>query len=140
MHGFGHNWIKSTVNRIEGGKRPLRVNELEDLARMLEVPREMLLTPLSTDTPIDDSGQPVDLQSATAKQLRDLIAKEEAGQAVDLAEEGAAKAELEELEPKLAAARKKRDQAAARIAASQRRVAQLRGMLNVRQSRAGETR
>jgi hypothetical protein len=140
MHAYGHSWIKSTVNRIEGGKRPLRVNELEDLARMLEVPREMLLTPLSPDTPIDDSGQPVDLQTATGKQLRDLIRKEEAKQKIDLAEETDSKTELEELGPKITAARKKRDQAASRIAASQRLVAQLRGMLNVRESKAGETR
>jgi transcriptional regulator with XRE-family HTH domain len=133
MRPFGYNWLKSTVNRIEGGKRALRVNELEDLARMLGLPREMLLTPLSTDTPIDANGQPMDLGAATAKDLKDAINQRRAERAAAEAEEQDAKDELEELEPRVKAARKRRDHAAAHMAALDKQIGVLWNILQSRE-------
>ena len=133
MRPFGHKWIKSTVNRIEGGKRALRVNELENLARMLELPREMLLTPLSPDTPLDANGQPMDLDAATVKDLKEAINQRRAERAAAEAKEQDAKDELAELEPKVTAARKKRDQAAANTATLDRQIGRLWNILQSRE-------
>jgi transcriptional regulator with XRE-family HTH domain len=133
MRPYGHNWIKSTVNRIEGGKRALRVNELENLARMLGLPREMLLSPLSPDTPIDGNGQPMDLDAATAKDLKDAINQRRAERATAEVDEQNAKDGLEELEPMVTAARKRRDQASARIAALDRQIGVLWNVLQLRE-------
>jgi transcriptional regulator with XRE-family HTH domain len=35
MQGLGHSWIQTTVAKTEAADRPLRVNEVADLARVL---------------------------------------------------------------------------------------------------------
>jgi transcriptional regulator with XRE-family HTH domain len=35
MQGLGHSWIQTTVAKTEAADRPLRVNEVADLARIL---------------------------------------------------------------------------------------------------------
>jgi transcriptional regulator with XRE-family HTH domain len=37
MQGLGHSWIQTTVAKTEAADRPLRVNEVADLARVLGV-------------------------------------------------------------------------------------------------------
>ena len=134
MRSFGYSWLKSTVNRIEGGKRSLRVNELEDLAQALEVPREMLLRPLDPDAPVDLNGQPIDPSAVTVKALRAIIAKRQEEQAEAKGEELSAEEALAKLEPQVTSARKRREQATARWAALTRQIGKLEELLT---SRAG---
>jgi transcriptional regulator with XRE-family HTH domain len=47
MQAFGHSWIQTTVTKTEAADRPLRVNELTDLARVLDVSVADLVTPES---------------------------------------------------------------------------------------------
>lgn len=35
MHGLGHSWIQTTVAKTEAANRPLRLNEVADLAKIL---------------------------------------------------------------------------------------------------------
>jgi transcriptional regulator with XRE-family HTH domain len=44
LGGPYQNWRQSTIYKIEHGERPLRVNEMFDLAGVLGVPPEVLLT------------------------------------------------------------------------------------------------
>lgn len=43
MKPFGYNWRQSTIGKIEAAQRPLRLNELADLALMFEIPLRDLL-------------------------------------------------------------------------------------------------
>ena len=45
MKPFGYNWQQSTIGKIEAAQRPLRVNELADLAILFEIPVTELLEP-----------------------------------------------------------------------------------------------
>jgi transcriptional regulator with XRE-family HTH domain len=45
MNGSGYNWRQSTIGKLEAGQRPLRVNELADLARLFGIPVTELLEP-----------------------------------------------------------------------------------------------
>lgn len=45
MKRFGYNWQQSTVGKIEAAQRPLRVNELADLAIIFDIPVTQLLEP-----------------------------------------------------------------------------------------------
>jgi transcriptional regulator with XRE-family HTH domain len=45
MRGFGYSWNQTMVSKIEAGTRPLRVNELADLAQLFAVPVAQLLLP-----------------------------------------------------------------------------------------------
>lgn len=46
LGGRYENWRQSTIYKIEQGKRPLRVNEVFDLAAVLDVPAHFLLGPM----------------------------------------------------------------------------------------------
>jgi len=53
MRPYGYSWNQSTITRIESASRPLRVNELADLAILFGIPASELLEPqvvLSDDT------------------------------------------------------------------------------------------
>jgi transcriptional regulator with XRE-family HTH domain len=43
MKAFGYNWRQSTIGKIEAAQRPLRLNELADLALLFEIPLKALL-------------------------------------------------------------------------------------------------
>jgi transcriptional regulator with XRE-family HTH domain len=45
MKAFGYDWQQATVARIEAASRPLRLNELLDLAALYNVPLTDLLAP-----------------------------------------------------------------------------------------------
>jgi transcriptional regulator with XRE-family HTH domain len=47
MQALGHSWIQTTVAKTEAADRPLRVNELTDLAHVLDVSVADLVTPES---------------------------------------------------------------------------------------------
>jgi transcriptional regulator with XRE-family HTH domain len=121
MRPYGHNWIKSTVNRIETGKRPLRVNELDDLAAMLGVQMAVLLAPLPNGVPTD-----IDLQTATAEELKAAIEKREAERTEVAQEELSAKIELEQ-----APANERLRQASERLGILDKELALLRNQLGV---------
>ena len=38
MQAYGYQWSQATVTRLESASRPIRVNELADLARLFGVP------------------------------------------------------------------------------------------------------
>jgi transcriptional regulator with XRE-family HTH domain len=124
MRPYGHNWIKSTVNRIETGKRPLRVNELDDLAAMLGVQMALLLAPLPNGVPTD-----IDLQTATAEELKAAIEKRAAERSAVGQEELSAKTELEQ-----APANERLRQARERLVIIDRELALLRNQLVVAQA------
>jgi hypothetical protein len=45
MRPYGYKWNQSTITRIESASRPLRVNELADLALLFGVPFSQFLEP-----------------------------------------------------------------------------------------------
>ncbi len=53
MRAFGYRWSQATVTRLEAATRPIRLNELTDLAALYGVPVTQLL----------ESGAPEDLEA-----------------------------------------------------------------------------
>jgi transcriptional regulator with XRE-family HTH domain len=83
MRAFGYQWSQATVTRLESASRPIRVNELADLAALYGVPIAQFL----------ESGVPEDLDAlkreieeltATRREIRQHLDAQEA-----LAEEAA---------------------------------------------------
>ena len=54
MQAYGYRWSQATVTRLEAASRPIRVNELADLAILFGVPVAEFL----------DSGPPADIDAA----------------------------------------------------------------------------
>lgn len=46
MDAYGYDWHQTTVSKIEAAQRPLRLNELADLASLYGVPLDALLSEL----------------------------------------------------------------------------------------------
>jgi len=53
MRAYGYKWSQATVTRLEAATRPIRLNELIDLAALYDVPFTQLL----------ESGAPEDLEA-----------------------------------------------------------------------------
>ena len=66
MRKLGYSWQQSTIGKIEAAQRPLRLNELADLAATLGVPVTHFLRP----NPAADEG--IDLE-AVEREIRDLL-------------------------------------------------------------------
>ena len=43
MRAYGYQWSQATVTRLESASRPIRVNELADLAMLFSVPATQFL-------------------------------------------------------------------------------------------------
>jgi len=54
MRPFGYEWSQATVTRLESATRPIRLNELADLALLYGVPIEQFLEPEVQDFAWDD--------------------------------------------------------------------------------------
>jgi len=61
MRAYGYQWSQATVTRLEGATRPIRLNELTDLAALYGVPITQLL----------ESGAPDDLE-ALEREIEEL--------------------------------------------------------------------
>jgi transcriptional regulator with XRE-family HTH domain len=55
MRSLGYTWLQTTVAKTEAAERPIRVNELTDLARVLGVSVSDLLNPV-TQSELEFSG------------------------------------------------------------------------------------
>lgn len=66
MKPFGYNWRQSTIGKIEAAQRPLRLNELADLALMFEIPLRDLLGYGAASSEWDDLD-------ATEREITELI-------------------------------------------------------------------
>jgi transcriptional regulator with XRE-family HTH domain len=69
---FGYEWSQATVTRLEGATRPIRLNELVDLAALFEIPLEKLLEPLEPGAAWDDPGA-TEREIASLTQERDAL-------------------------------------------------------------------
>jgi transcriptional regulator with XRE-family HTH domain len=86
MRAYGYRWSQATVTRLETASRPIRVNELVDLAMLFGVREWDLLSP-QKDFSWDDPD-------ALARQIGELVAerlavKEHLDNQIALAEEAA---------------------------------------------------
>ncbi len=54
MRAFGYKWSQATVTRLEAATRPIRVNELADLAMLFSVPVTQFLDPRVQGVTWDD--------------------------------------------------------------------------------------
>jgi transcriptional regulator with XRE-family HTH domain len=94
MKAFGYNWLQSTIGKIEAAQRPLRLNEVADLAAMFGVPVTQFL---EGDDPQDAATLGAEVGSLIAERdelemrlgqaaaMRDASAREAAAIAADLA-------------------------------------------------------
>jgi transcriptional regulator with XRE-family HTH domain len=86
MRAYGYRWSQATVTRLETASRPIRVNELADLAMLFGVPKWEFLEP-QEDFPWDD-------REAVAREIGKLLAerfeiKEHLDNQIAMAEEAA---------------------------------------------------
>jgi transcriptional regulator with XRE-family HTH domain len=65
MKALGYNWLQTTIAKVEAAERPLRLNEATDLAGVLGVEIDYLLTP------------PLTGMLAVSKDFRELLRLEE---------------------------------------------------------------
>jgi transcriptional regulator with XRE-family HTH domain len=72
MQGLGHSWIQTTVAKTEAADRPLRVNELADLARVLDV-RVPELVSTDADWAIESINTTLAMHGANANRLESEI-------------------------------------------------------------------
>ena len=91
MRAYGYRWSQATVTRLESASRPIRLNELADLAALYGVPVAQLL----------ESGAPDDIE-ALESEIDRLIA-ERAGLLERMAEAAAAAALLADTKAEAAA-------------------------------------
>ena len=54
MQAYGYQWSQATVTRLESASRPIRINELADLARLFGVPPTQFLDSRARDFAWDD--------------------------------------------------------------------------------------
>lgn len=71
---FGYQWSQATVTRLESATRPIRLNELADLALLYGVPIEQFLEPEVQDFAWDDLD-------ALDREIKRLTAEREGMQA-----------------------------------------------------------
>ena len=74
MRPFGYEWSQATVTRLESATRPIRLNELSDLAILYGVPIEQFLEPEVQDFAWDDLD-------ALDREIKRLTAEREGMQA-----------------------------------------------------------
>ena len=74
MRAYGYSWNQSTITRIESASRPLRLNELADLAILFGVPVSQFLEP---NLPFgeEDSIEDLDREIASLEVERDHLAE-----------------------------------------------------------------
>jgi transcriptional regulator with XRE-family HTH domain len=72
MQGLGYSWIQTTVAKTEAADRPLRLNEVADLAQVLRV-RLPELVSTDTDWALRSIVSTVDMYASHAKRLESEI-------------------------------------------------------------------
>jgi len=56
MQAYGYQWSQATVTRLESASRPIRLNELADLAILYDVPIAQFLEPEISGSGLGDPG------------------------------------------------------------------------------------
>lgn len=87
MQAYGYQWSQATVTRLESASRPIRVNELADLARLFGVPATQFLDSRARDFAWDDLDaleREIEELTAERREIREHLDRQEA-----LAEEAA---------------------------------------------------
>ena len=88
MRPYGYEWSQATVTRLEAATRPIRLNELADLAALYEVPVTQFLESLGPESAGDDVEaleREIEKLTAERREIREHLDRQEA-----LAEEAAA--------------------------------------------------
>jgi transcriptional regulator with XRE-family HTH domain len=87
MQAYGYQWSQATVTRLESASRPIRVNELADLARLFGVPATQFLDSRARNFAWDDLDaleREIEELTAERREIREHLDRQEA-----LAEEAA---------------------------------------------------
>ena len=87
MQAYGYQWSQATVTRLESASRPIRINELADLARLFGVPATQFLDSRARDFAWDDLDaleREIEELTAERREIREHLDRQEA-----LAEEAA---------------------------------------------------
>lgn len=87
MQAYGYQWSQATVTRLESASRPIRVNELADLAKLFGVPATQFLDSRARDFAWDDLDaleREIEELTAERREIREHLDRQEA-----LAEEAA---------------------------------------------------
>ncbi len=115
MRAYGYEWSQATVTRLESATRPIRVNELADLAMLFGVPVVQFLDPrvqVSAWDDLDALEREIERLAATQRRIREQLDHQKA--LADEAERGRAEvaAHLARVEARLAALRQRVSQPA----------------------------
>jgi transcriptional regulator with XRE-family HTH domain len=86
MRAYGYQWSQATVTRLESASRPIRVNELTDLARLFEIHVTQFMNPEESVVWDDLDGLEREIEELSAKQV---VMREHLANQIALAEEAA---------------------------------------------------
>jgi transcriptional regulator with XRE-family HTH domain len=86
MRAYGYQWSQATVTRLESASRPIRVNELADLAMLFEVHVTQFLNPEKSVVWDDLDGLEREIEELSAKRV---AVREHLDNQIALAEEAA---------------------------------------------------
>ena len=75
MRAYGYQWSQATVTRLESASRPIRLNELADLAALFGVPVTQFLESRDLDFEWDDL-ETLENEIASLTQERDVLKAE----------------------------------------------------------------
>jgi transcriptional regulator with XRE-family HTH domain len=81
MRAFGYKWSQATVTRLESATRPIRVNELADLAMLFSVPATQFLDSKIQELAWDDLDaleHEVEKLTAERREVREHLNHQEA--------------------------------------------------------------
>ena len=73
MQPYGYQWSQATVTRLESASRPIRVNELADLAALFEIPVSTFLDPAVQNRDDLDGLGDLERELADATEKRALL-------------------------------------------------------------------
>ncbi len=91
MQAYGYQWSQATVTRLESASRPIRVNELADLARLFGVSATQFLDSRARDLAWDDLDaleREIEELTAERREIQEHLDRQKA--LVDEAEAGCA--------------------------------------------------
>ena len=81
MRAFGYEWSQATVTRLEAATRPIRLNELADLAALYEVPIAQFLESLGPESAGDDVEaleREIEKLAAERREIQEHLDRQEA--------------------------------------------------------------
>jgi transcriptional regulator with XRE-family HTH domain len=104
MRAFGYKWSQATVTRLESATRPIRVNELADLAMLFSVPATQFLDSKIQELALDDLDaleHEVEKLTAERREVREHLNHQEALAEAAAQRRGAIAAQLARIDGRL---------------------------------------